>query len=235
MVDLRGHGESDGRMEGGGGNIEEAARDVKEAIEVQTKGEGVEFVVGHSLGGKIGLKLAEIYGREKGIGPREYFILDSIPGRVDRGKATGSEDSVRDVINAVDEVGMPIVDKKSMMEDLEERGITKGVAMWMTTNLRKRKEGDGFEFTFDVPTARSLFDSFGDTDMFPYLRSIDGGDGVRVHIVKAGRNQAWGDVEDDMGRVGEGVVVHELEKAGHWVHVDDLEGVVRIVSENVRG
>jgi hypothetical protein len=128
---------------------------------------------------------------------------------------------------------IPIKDKKDLVLILVSKGISSGVAMWMTTNLRRLPSG-GFDFTFDIPTATSLFESFGATDFFPFLSRLDGR-GPRVHLVKAGLNKGWDDpsVTSGMEGLGDGVTTTTLEDAGHWVHVDDLEGVVRTVVDAV--
>ena len=213
--------------------IEDCGKDVYDTVHNLTHGKGVDVIIGHSLGGKVALsylqqclqrsRSEESSSRSHRV-PRLAFVLDSIPGPIDRSKATGSSDSVRDVIDAVASVPLPIKDRNELVRVLtEEKGISKGIAMWMTTNLR-RSEGGGMGFTFDIPTAKDLFKSFAKTNFFGLLHSLaNDADGRQctVHLVCAGKNEGWREesVVREMTALqgNESVKIHTLENAGHWV------------------
>ncbi|GMI63259.1 hypothetical protein ScalyP_jg8641 [Parmales sp. scaly parma] len=243
MMDIRGHGKSPINPKSEN-TIFDAGKDVFDTVQHLTNGRGVDMVIGHSLGGKVALAYLQEAMTMKSAHPppKCTWVLDSIPGAIDRKKTSGSS-SVRDVLNAVKNLPQPIASKKELIRALtEEKGIAMGIAMWMTTNLNRSKNGEGFVFTFDVETAEDLFDSFSSVNFFPFLHELNESSGkgkgkVEVHLLKAGLNDAWDDeaVKEELEKVedGEVVRVHTLEKANHWVHVDNLSGLVDLIKPSL--
>lgn len=91
---------------------------------------------------------------------------------------------------------------------------------------------------FDLPTANRLFEQYGTTDFTPFLRDLADhhhqAATANVHLIMAGKNNtAWtpeavGVLEDVKGS-GAPLHTYTLRNAGHWVHVDDLKGLVDIM------
>ena len=93
-----------------------------------------------------------------------------------------------------------------------------------------------------MKTANDLFDSYAETDFLPLVSNIAGnssGHGARLGVIRAGLNKsAWtpGVVAalEDAASHGEHAQMAVLPKAGHWVHVDDLGGVLDIMRDSFR-
>ena len=178
--------------------------------------------------------------------PNVTWSLDSVPIELPRKSREKGTDGVRDVLDAVSNVPMPVSSKDELIKTLEAEGVARGVAMWMTTNLKRAEVGEGFVWKFDIATAEALFESFGETSYGPFLTGLqaadaDGGDNAKVHLLKAERNPVWDDVDVDAfvsglggGGGGSNVQVHTLPDSGHWVHVDNLEGLTSMVAETLK-
>ena len=251
LLDLRGHGTTSSKSTlgcpsrlGRPHTLEACALDVVRTLTgLGLVGEGGSpvGVVGHSFGGRVAMQYVHALtsaGSSHAVRPpQSAWILDSVPGR--------AHGSVADVIGAVSSVPVPIRSKKALVEELTERGgVDKSIAMWMTTNLVKSECGGGFEFAFDLNVASDVLEDFPRQDFFSILRDINKvglmatGRGERpfsVNMVMAGKNTAWTDeIVSELERLGhvEGggvVAAHVLENAGHWVHVDNLDGLMRLM------
>lgn len=135
------------------------------------------------------------------------------------------------ILDAVSTVEQPFESKKELINILtEEKKVQPSIAMWMTTNLKGNKKS-GYNFVFDVETCRNLYESFGVTDLTGFLRETE----ERVTILKAERNREWkGITDEDIRGDNENVKVKTLEKSGHWVHVDNLDGLVSMICEDLK-
>jgi len=253
LVDLRGHGSTSAlsSSSGRGGatlspphTLEACAEDVigtARSLGLVGDGRSPVGVVGHSFGGRVALEyaaMAQAGGSSADVRPpRASWILDSVPG--------SAHGSVADVVNAVSAVPIPIPSKNHLVEDLtKNRGVDKAIAMWMTTNLTKSDCGNGFRFAFDLNVALEVLDEFPRQDYAGRLRAAAGGRmgggtlssgrSSVVNVVMAGKNGAWtDDVVAEVEAVGRDVAgrvrSHRLPNAGHWVHVDDLDGLMGLM------
>ena len=78
-----------------------------------------------------------------------------------------------------------------------------------------------------MATAESLVRDFSQHDFWLQLESLSH---VSVNLVQAGRNPAWNEVLPEIRRfsVNDRFRCYLLPDAGHWVHVDDLPGLLKI-------
>ena len=95
------------------------------------------------------------------------------------------------------------------------------------------EELDGYGQAFESRKAkeRELIDAlladYAGTDLFPFLENPP--PGLDLHLVLAGRSSRW---QGETGRRVAGlerVTVHRLPDAGHWVHIDDPDGLRRLL------
>ncbi|EED86951.1 predicted protein [Thalassiosira pseudonana CCMP1335] len=212
-------------------------------------------VCGHSLGGRIALEYVHrLCGRDddnRGGGgddattiqpPKQIWILDSVPGQ--------AHPSVHNVLNTISSLSLPISSKNWLTKTLiEEHGMDKGVAMWMASNLKQcvGKE-KGFEWIFDLEIANELVDNFTDQDFVQMIQDVTTiapppSKQSTIHLVKAGKNKEWTpqinsnlqSIPSYQNNAPESTFqMHTLEKAGHWVHVDDCEGLVSLMADGLR-
>ncbi|RQM24498.1 hypothetical protein B5M09_003238 [Aphanomyces astaci] len=133
------------------------------------------------------------------------------------------------------EVPMPIATKKELVATLEAKGFDIGQAQWMTTNLKPL--GDGFVWKMDLPVVALLFKAFLATDCWPILEHPP--PNTHIHVVRAELNKFWTrDVIRRFDTVAtqthHRVHLHLLEKADHWVHVDNPQGLFAIMQRSFK-
>lgn len=216
LMDLRAHGQSLGVE--GADTVENAAADVAQTARTQSL--PVEAVVGHSFGGKVALAFAAQHRDLKHV-----VTLDSAPGpRID---ARGSETTVK-VVNMLRELRGPWAKRDDFVSDVESHGQSKGLAQWLGMNLERREQG--FEFTLELSRIDALLDDYFKVDLWPLVeRAANEKTGPRFHLVIGTKSKVY--EHDDRIRAQElesksdGYVTVDLLDAGHWVHVDDAQGV----------
>jgi pimeloyl-ACP methyl ester carboxylesterase len=134
----------------------------------------------------------------------------------------------------------------------EDYGIDRGTAAWLATSYRP-PANDGSassSFAFSVPIAQALLRNFAQQDFWEQLegvlRNADGRSEpsssssstlLRVDLVMAGKNPLWSpEVTDRLyalqDRHPDALKLHVLPKAGHWVHVDDLQGLLELMKKD---
>ncbi|KAL7550938.1 hypothetical protein ACHAWF_014141 [Thalassiosira exigua] len=172
--------------------------------------------------------------------PKQTWVLDCVPGMPDP--------SVHGVLRSISSLPLPIPSKGWVVETLtSEHGMNKGVAMWIASNLRDRGDGS-FEWIFDLGIANELVGNFSDQDFGGLLREVttpsDCGTKKTsaVRLVMAGKNKGWTEeIISELESVPSfrdtpcsSFRMHRLDDAGHWVHVDDLEGLLGLMLEGLR-
>jgi pimeloyl-ACP methyl ester carboxylesterase len=106
-------------------------------------------------------------------------------------------------------------------------GFELSFAQWLAMNLRR--EESGFGLGIELPAIRSLLTSYLEEDLWPVLERL--APGTRVDLLLGGRSG----VLDPASRARLGslaaarpnIHIETLLNAGHWVHVDDPDGVLR--------
>ena len=118
--------------------------------------------------------------------------------------------------------------------------MDKGVAQWLASSYNA-KTGD---FGFDLDLVRNIQPEFANQDFVGLLRSIleansDSATSTDVHLVRGGKNDAWSvpvlaELDALVKEFPQTFHVHVLPSAGHWVHVDDLPGLVGLFDKHDR-
>lgn len=186
-------------------------------------------ICGHSLGGRIALQYShDLMSADSSSlfhvrPPQQTWILDSVPGTPDP--------SVHSVINAISSIPLPIASKSELSKIMkEEYNFHKAIAMWMASNL-KPIDG-GYDWIFDLNVANELLTHFAQQNFHEMIQSVATENDV--HLVMAGKNKEWSqEVVNKLEGIprdpAERFQIHILEKAGHWVHVDDLDGLLDLM------
>lgn len=225
LVDLRAHGESLGVE--GADTVENAAHDVAQTARLLKV--PVQGVVGHSFGGKVALALARTHPEVLDV-----MTLDSAPGpRLD---ARGSESTVR-VLTMLQSMPGPWPSREAFVRDVEAHGQSKSLAQWLGMNLERRAEG--FVFRLELSRIHALLDDYFTVDLWPLVeQAARTHQGPRFHLVIGTQSKVY--EHDDRVRaqglesMAAGHVTVDLLDAGHWVHVDDAQGVSRVLALRFR-
>lgn len=84
-------------------------------------------------------------------------------------------------------------------------------------------------WTFDLKGIQDLYRSYEESDLWPFLLSP--ALGISVKFVRAERSTfTWAGDEERIRSAGH--EVHLLRDSGHWVHVDNPEGLFAILSRS---
>lgn len=257
VLDLRGHGRSHQHQNllnttqrsstsSSPNTIHSCAQDIIETVQTLNltgSDHSPIGVVGHSLGGRCALQYTHQLIEQNHLQssatpaaatvypPKHTWLLDTVPGNAHK--------SVAQVVEAVSSISMPVKNKKELVHILtRDKGLDMAIASWMTTNLEKSVDEDGFEFIFDLDVAQSILDDFPNQDFLRLVQEcllVAKGES-KIHLVMAGKNAAWSeDIVAQLHQMNSMMAEKSmlemsiLPDAGHWVHIDDLKGVMNII------
>lgn len=220
LPDLRNHGESRGAPP-----PHTVGACVEDLFALATHlGIAPRTAIGHSFGGKV----AMMWGAEaeaRGQGVDRVWALDIPPGIPDVPVALQSE--VARVVGALRTIPMPLPRRDSIVSALTQLGFTAGLAQWMTTNLRPAdplSPESGFVWRFNLDGIEEMLADYTRTDAWPWLSSPNRR--ARVDVVRAERSERWPDEElARFAAAPPALRLHVLPDSGHWVHVDNPDGL----------
>lgn len=230
LMDLRGHGHSRLSSVIHTTNIPtskidtphsfaECVNDVARTI--RTNDLSCRTLIGHSWGGRMALQ----YAHQHIDMVDRVWLLDVVPGQ-----ANESVEKVVNIVSALQDVEFG--SKKELVYRLtKDEGLDMGTAQWLASSY----VGKG-NFGFDLEVVHDILPEFGTQDFDDMLTALLEAN-VKVDLIRGGKNKAW-DVEtlarlETLTRMFPHVFgLHVLPKAGHWVHVDDLKGLVNIITSS---
>ena len=214
------------------GNIHSihASRDVHSTLSnnnIQTP----SVVMGHSWGGRIALQYLHSLLKDRSDDEKlpSLWLLDTVPGQ--------AHDSVFTVLDAVQQIDFVNKTRSDVAQELVDHGLDTAIAQWLASTLQQDKTTKMLKWGFDTQVVAQILPEFQKQDFIGMLQDIltQGGN---VHLVQGGRNTAWeesprilaqlNELQQNHPRLFE---QHTLPKAGHWVHVDDLPGLINIVKQ----
>ena len=217
LLDLRMHGDSQALAPPH--TLARAADDVRDTLASAPAGVGA--VIGHSFGGKVALLLAE--GPPPGL--EQIWVLDASPSaRAER--AAG--DSTRGVFAALGELPTRFASRNEFAAELQQRGVHPGLGPWLAKNLVR--EPDGLRFALDLEAIRDLIVDFDRRDLWPLIEAPP--PGLALRVVVGGRSDAVPPADRERLRAAAtrgAIELYELPQAGHWLHVDDPDGLVALL------
>jgi esterase len=222
LVDLRGHGRSPKRTSGS--SLEAVARDVvKLASRALTP---LRAIVGHSFGGKVALEAAAIGG----IASLEHVVvIDSAPGVRE---PHWDNDSPLAVLDMIESLPRSFVSKTAFIEAVIAKGKTRELAQWLAQSVERKN--DEMRFILDLEEIRALILDYLSRDMWPVVEHPPGA--VNVHLVIADRSSAYTAADRKQAQQiadSNARVTVDVLPAGHWVHVDDPDGLLQVLLDRV--
>jgi esterase len=223
LVDLRGHGLSSDAP--APNTVEAAAADLfatEAALEAEL-GAPVAAVAGHSFGGKVAL--AYLGQRaQRGAAPMEHgLILDSTPTA--RAASPTAEDSLT-VLGMLERLPTRFVSRADFSQRVRAEGYSQSITDWLAMNVQR--DGDAFTFRLDLKVIRALIEDYFTRDLWSVVESPAAAQ--RLHFLVGGHSTLV-DTSDRQRLAAIALrsphlALHVLEDAGHWLHVDEPEGVL---------
>ena len=224
LVDLRGHGQSPKGTPGP--SLHAAARDVVDLAARAAPPLGA--IAGHSFGGKVALEAAQI-GSIGSIASLEHVVvIDSVPGPRD---PVQGGDSALAVIDAIESLPRTFKSRSDFIEALVAMGKTRALAQWLAGSVEP--EGDHVRFILDLNEIRVLILDYFSRDLWPVVEHPPGT--ARVHLVIGDRSDSYSPVDRERAaRIGaqNARVTVDVLPAGHWVHVDNPDGLLRTLLDH---
>jgi esterase len=243
LVDLRMHGGSQGFAPPQ--TLAAAVQDLEE-LEARLLGPGssattgetageirgeVAGILGHSFGGKVALG----YVARRAGALDQAWIIDAPPGAMASGEATGERllSSSEVVLETLASLGEWFASRSDFIARLEAAGFPRPLAEWLAMNLVRA--GERYRFALDLGAIRALLDDFFATDLWPLVERPPGR--VRLHMVIGEHSEALTPadrrrLEQAAGTQEGRLAIHTLP-TGHWVHVDDPEGLLALLLQHL--
>lgn len=213
LVDLRLHGHSPGFEPPH--TLAACVHDVLELSE--SLGRPVDGILGHSFGGKVALMVAAA------AAPSQAWVIDATPSRRSPG---GGAARLLDVIRRH---SGPFTTRHDAVSAVEAEGFASPVAHWLATNLVLVDAG--YRWRLDPDAAEELLADYFRRDLWDVIETPV--PPSEIHVVRAAQSDILS--VDDIGRfraaaLNGRVHLHELA-GGHWLHVDDTDGLRDLVAE----
>ena len=168
--------------------------------------------VGHSLGGRVSLAASR-------RGPAEVAsvsLLDIAPGPIPPERSESGR--VLDLLRAVP---AQAPDRRVMRAALTERGLSGALSDWLLMNLETASAG-GVRWRFDREALAAFHARANPEDLWDTLERP----GLKARCIRGGRGQYVTD-EDQARLEAAGCPVATLPDAGHYVHVDAPDALLR--------
>lgn len=219
LVDLRGHGQSQGLP--APHDLDATAADLDRLVDAL--GLEVRGIAGHSFGGKVSLNwLGQKPGRVS-----HAIVLDSMPGARPR---DAEVDGATRVLLALEAMPSALPSREDFRARLEAQGFSSAIIDWLAMNLRRR--GDELALRLDLPAIRAMLLDYYARDLWPLLDDPALAD--RILLVIGGASTVFPpEARARAERARErnpGLNVTVLEGAGHWVHVDAPEALLEAMA-----
>jgi pimeloyl-ACP methyl ester carboxylesterase len=226
LVDLRGHGRSPKGSPDP--SVAAAAEDVARLADTTRP---IAAIVGHSFGGKVALEAArQLVNAGRADSLAHIVLIDTMPGSV---KPRDGIDSALAVIDDLSSLPPRFQSKSGFVDALIARGHARAIAQWLAMSTEATEDG-AVRFALDLREIRALVLDYFALDQWPLVEVPPGSS--RVHLVIAARGGSYRDLDrvraEAIAARSERVTIDVLD-TGHWVHVDDPQGLLRVLLQRV--
>lgn len=220
LVDLPEHGESPSMPS------PHTVRAVASAVQQLERSVGLPIggALGHSFGGKVVLEwLRGRRGR-----PTEAWTVDSSPSPIETAQDATSTASV---IRLLETLPRKWGSRDAFVQAVVDGGQPEPIAQWLAMSLQ-RTEDDEREFGPDLEVIRLLIEDYARTDCWDVVEALP--EHCTLDVVVGGRSEAVSAA--NRRRLAATAArdphlsVHVVEQAGHWVHVDAPDALIRLLT-----
>lgn len=219
LIDLRNHGSSPHFFEEN--TLMQSAIDV---LDLQRTIGSFQAVVGHSFGGKVALQCANIPFHNE---IEEVWALDSSPGPI----ISDGEDQkeVERVLQMLREIRIPVPHRSLVKDELLQKGASMMISQWMTTNLKRSKQG--YIWKFNLNGIQEMLADYFQQDLWAVLEEPDLP--MSSYMIRASKSDRWDYLSiERLEQLPERSKTYTLE-AGHWLHVDNPNGLLKILKKKL--
>jgi pimeloyl-ACP methyl ester carboxylesterase len=118
------------------------------------------------------------------------------------------------------------------VRSLESAGFTRELAQWLAGSLDREENQVGF--ALDLHEIRALVLDYFARDLWPVVEHPPAA--TRIHLVIGDRSDAYSAADRDRATriaASNDRVTVDVLPAGHWVHVDDPQGLLRTLSHHL--
>jgi pimeloyl-ACP methyl ester carboxylesterase len=222
LVDLRGHGRSPKGT--AHPSLEAAAQDIVQLGMRAVPPLGA--IVGHSFGGKVALEAARA-----GVMPslNHVVVIDSSPSV--REPLSGG-DSALTIIETIESLPRTFPSNSDFVKALTHAGHKRDAAYWLAQSVER--EGDHVRFTLDLEEVRALSLDYYACDLWPVVESPPGK--LCIHLVIADRSSEYSPSDRERAAqiaAAKAQVSVDTLPAGHLVHVDAADGLLRTLIDRL--
>lgn len=208
QIDLPNHGQSP-RSESV--DYVSQATAVKEFLD-QQKLEKVT-VVGHSMGGKVAMMLAQLYPDYL----EDLVVMDIAPVEY----KVRRHDSVLAGLNA--SMAQPILSRKEAEAKLAEHIVEPGVRQFLLKSLAKTEDGT-FDWRFNVPTLEARYADITGWQEHAIF------EGDTLFLKGANSDYISAEHREDIERQFPRAKAHVIANTGHWLHAEKPDTVARVIT-----
>lgn len=213
LVDLRNHGKS-GKSDVH--NYEVMAEDIAAFIDQNFLFDA--HILGHSMGGKVGMKLALEY--EDKI--QSLIVVDILP----RAYPGGHEHILSYLLDA------PVhywKDRAEATEYLSSRLSDHSIVQFLLKNLKRNKQGPGFEWKFNLDALHNNYNQI--------LTSVESNHCYigPVSFIKGEKSKyITNEGMEEAKELFPHARLLEIEHAGHWVHADKPDKIEEAILQHLK-
>jgi esterase len=218
LVDLRLHGGSTGFPPPH--TLDACAADVRRLEE--ELGRPATGLLGHSFGGKVAL----VRSADASPALSQVWVMDSTL-RV--GEPSGSPWEVVGIVRSLPD---RFESREELAKAMERHGYGLAVGRWLAMNLERGE--DGFRWKLDWDGVEEMLRDYFRTDVWEVVENPPRG--AELHVVKAAESSALDEATvarlEKAGSATGRVHIHTLA-GGHWINVDNPDGVLDLLVERL--